>query len=60
VRDDRAILIDPPSPFAPRKEWVAFLAEMEDVLRDNPGWRVVEDAIADAKAEISRTVAPGA
>ena len=53
MRDDQVFIIDPPTPFDPRSEWVAFLAEMETLLREHPGAKAVEDAIAEAKAELA-------
>jgi hypothetical protein len=43
-------LIDPPSPFSPLIEWLAFLAELETLPRADPGVR-------DAMEEARRTIA---
>jgi hypothetical protein len=53
MRDAAVFLIDPPSPFSPRADWVAFLAEMEELLREHPGSKDIEDSIKQAKAELS-------
>lgn len=45
-------MIDPPSTFAPREEWEAFLAEMRRIKRPSAA---VKQAIADAEAHLSGT-----
>ena len=42
-------LIDPPSPFAPLQEWIAFLKEMESI---EPRTAQVQEAIDLAKKVI--------
>lgn len=49
------MIIDLPSPFAPRAEWIAFLAEMEALLVDNPDDADVIAAIVEARATLSET-----
>ena len=47
------MMIDIPAPMAPRETWRAFLAEMEQSDRENPGRPEVAEAIKEAKAALS-------
>lgn len=47
------ILIDPPSPFAPEKDWRAFLAEMEDLAKDHPDDELVKQHLEEAREHLS-------
>lgn len=43
------ILIDPPSPFAPKPEWTAFLKEMMELLEAHPDNEEVKENIEEAR-----------
>lgn len=50
------MIIDPPSPFAPTKEWREFLFELEKIRDpDNDVKRHIEIAKAEIKARQSRS-----
>lgn len=48
--------IDPPSPFAPLRDWEEFLKEMQSVRPVTPD---IEAAIAEAKKQIAEKKTPG-
>jgi hypothetical protein len=48
------MIIDPPSPFAPVREWTEFLAEMEALVAAGKGDEIISDYVETAKAEVSR------
>ena len=43
------MIVDPPPPFAPRPEWVAFLKRMEQLAEQRPDDGDVARAIAEAR-----------
>ncbi len=42
-------LIDTLTPFHPRKDWVAFLAEVEALLKSDPGSADLRREVSDAR-----------
>lgn len=43
------ILIDPPTPFAPREDWEDFLKEMEELEKAHPDNEDIREHIEEAK-----------
>jgi hypothetical protein len=46
-------IIDPPSPFATRQEWAAFLPEAEELLKKHPDNELLKAHIAEAKSRLA-------
>ena len=49
------MLIDPPSPFHPHKEWEGNLKSIHELLEEHPDSGQIKRAIAEAEAELMRT-----
>lgn len=47
------IIIDPPSPFAPDKEWREFLSEMEELEKAHPDDELVKQHLEEAREHLS-------
>ncbi|MFZ4165304.1 hypothetical protein [Brevundimonas sp. NPDC058933] len=47
------ILIDPPSPFAPKSDWRAFLDEMEALAKEHPDDESVKEHIEEAREALA-------